>query len=105
MKNLAVAGAERDPVNPDIPTFAEAGIGEIDITGPMCLFAPTGTPDEALAALEVAVQDIAGIKGYGRFMSKNNLAAFHISRADAEAKFETMYEVFTPLVEKTLGRK
>ena len=104
LKNLAVAGAERDPVNPDIPTFAEAGIGDIDITGPMCLFAPTGTPDEALAALESAVQDVAGIKGFGRFMGKNNLAAFHISRSDAEAKLATMYGIFRPLVAKALSQ-
>lgn len=103
LKNLAVAGADRDPVNPDVPTFAEQGLGDIDITGPMCLFAPSGAPDEALAALESAVADVAAIEGFGRFMGKNNLAAFHISRADATAKLATMYDVFEPLVAKALS--
>jgi len=105
VKNLAVAGSKRDPVNPEIPTFAEQGLPEIDITGPMCLFAPKGTPDEALTALEAAVKDVAGIKGFGKFMKKSGLAAFHIPRAEAEAKLANMYSVFKPLVAAALANK
>jgi tripartite-type tricarboxylate transporter receptor subunit TctC len=102
IKVLAVAGAERDPANPDIPTFGEAGLGDVPITGPMCLFAPTGTPDDAIAALEAAVEDVAGKKGYAKYMKKNNLAAFHIPRAEAEVKMASMYTTFKPLVERAL---
>ena len=102
IKVLAVAGAERDTANPDIPTFGEAGLGDVPITGPMCLFAPTGTPKDAIAALEKAVEHVAGTKGYAKYMKKNNLAAFHIPRGEAEKKMAAMYSVFEPLVKKAL---
>ena len=35
-----------------------------------------------------------------KYMKKNNLAAFHIPRAEAEKKMAAMYTVFKPLVEK-----
>ena len=68
----------------------------------MCLFAPTGTPKDAIAALEKAVEHVAGTKGYAKYMKKNNLAAFHIPREEAEKKMAAMYSVFEPLVKKAL---
>lgn len=104
VKNLGVAGSARDPINPDVMTFAEQGLPEVDVTGPMCLFAPAGVPDDAIAALEAAVKDVAGIKGFAKFMKKSGLAAFHIPRADAVAKLDSMYGIFKPLVAQALAK-
>jgi tripartite-type tricarboxylate transporter receptor subunit TctC len=51
---LAVAGDERHPDAPDVPTFNELGYSLV--TGTMrALVVPAGTPDEVVAVLEEAV--------------------------------------------------
>ena len=52
--------------------------------------------------MEKAVEHVAGTKGYAKYMKKNNLAAFHIPRDEAEKKMAAMYSVFEPLVKKAL---
>lgn len=44
VKPLAVASATRFPVYKDVPTFAEAGLPEVDMPGWGGLFVPAGTP-------------------------------------------------------------
>ena len=65
VKGLAVTSPQRTPSLPDIPTFAELGYADFDVSQWYGLFAPPGTPPEivnriqaeiakALAAKEVA---------------------------------------------------
>jgi tripartite-type tricarboxylate transporter receptor subunit TctC len=60
MKAYAVTGATRDPLMPNVPTMAEAGLPALtadpsDWTG---LLAPAGTPPEIIAKLNSAVNDV-----------------------------------------------
>ena len=103
IRNLASAGAERDPMAPDMPTFAEQGIGDMQFTGLMCLFAKKGVSDEVKADIGAAIEHIAGIKGYQKYMSKNALASFYTDAATATAAQDTMYEVMGPVVAKIIA--
>ncbi len=103
IRNLASAGAERDPQAPDMPTFKEQGMGGIEFTGLMCLFAKKGVPDEVKADVGAAIKHIADIKGYKKFMSKNALAAFYTDAATATKAQDTMFEVMTPVVKKIIA--
>ena len=49
MKGLAVSGQARNPLIPDVPTFAEAGLPNFDASFYFALAAPAGTPRELLA--------------------------------------------------------
>ena len=51
VRPLAVSGERRSPSLPDVPTFAEAGIGGMDISNWFGAFVPAGTPPEVLARL------------------------------------------------------
>jgi tripartite-type tricarboxylate transporter receptor subunit TctC len=51
---LAVTTPTRDPALPDIPTFAEAGIADYDVTVWMGLLAPRGTPRAIVMKLNAA---------------------------------------------------
>ena len=49
MKGLAVSGAKRHPLIPDVPTFAEAGLRDFDASFYFALAAPAGTPQDIVA--------------------------------------------------------
>ena len=51
LKGLAVTGTRRQPAAPDIPTFAEAGLPQIDVNEWYGVLAPAGTPKAIVAKL------------------------------------------------------
>lgn len=54
LRALAVTGAERIAALPDVPTLSEAGFPGLQYHGWAALFAPAGTPPEAVRALNAA---------------------------------------------------
>lgn len=48
---LAVSGAKRSPLLPEVPTVAEAGYPGFDATFSLVLFAPKGTPEAIVATM------------------------------------------------------
>ena len=105
IRPLASAGAERDPMAPELPTFSEQGTPGIEFTGLMCLFAANGGPDEVKSDVGAAIEHIAGIKGYKRYMGKNDLASFYTSADDATAAQDVMFDVMGPVVEQILANQ
>jgi tripartite-type tricarboxylate transporter receptor subunit TctC len=61
LRALAVAGGERSPDLPEVPTVHEAGFGDFDASSDYAVFAPAGTPREAIdklhAEIRAALQD------------------------------------------------
>ena len=61
IKALAIATKERSPALPDVPTTAEAGLPQYEVSAWNALFAPKGTPkelvDKLAAALDQALDD------------------------------------------------
>ena len=54
LRALAVLVPTRSPQLPDVPTLAELGYRDFDISGWHALFAPKGVPDEVVAKLNAA---------------------------------------------------
>lgn len=52
---VAIDGANRSPLLPDVPIYAEAGLGNYPIHTWMGLFAPAETPDEVVTRVNQAV--------------------------------------------------
>ncbi len=105
IRALASAGAERDPMAPDLATFGEQGTAGIDFTGLMCLFGANGISDEVKADVGAAIEHIAGISGYQRYMKGNDLAAFYTDSATATAAQDTMFEVMGPVVAEIIANQ
>ena len=105
IRALASAGAERDPMAPDLPTFGEQGTSGIDFTGLMCLFGASGIPDEVKEDVGAAIEHIAAIEGYQRYMRGNDLASFYTSSADATSAQDTMFEIMGPVVAEILANQ
>lgn len=52
---LAVSGAKRSPLLPEVPTVAQAGFPGFDATFSLLLFAPRGTPQPVIDAMHTAL--------------------------------------------------
>jgi tripartite-type tricarboxylate transporter receptor subunit TctC len=55
---LGVASAARHPHVPDVPTFREAGLADVNLATWIFLMAPAATPDAVVALLNRTVNDI-----------------------------------------------
>jgi tripartite-type tricarboxylate transporter receptor subunit TctC len=60
VRALAVTSPKRSALLPEIPTLAEAGMPEFDLYTWFGMFAPSGTPPEAVARIQREV--VAGLK-------------------------------------------
>jgi tripartite-type tricarboxylate transporter receptor subunit TctC len=58
IRGLAVTGAARQPSLPDVPTFKEAGLPGIDLTGWLGLYGPPRMPGDVRQMLGNAVAEI-----------------------------------------------
>lgn len=54
LRPLVIAAAKRNPALPDVPTFGEVGLGEINEPSWYGLVAPAGTPDDVVQTLYAA---------------------------------------------------
>lgn len=57
VRAIAVTSAQRSPSLPDVPTVAESGLPNVDVTAWFALYAPKGTPPEAVEKLIAAAKD------------------------------------------------
>ncbi|HKY00936.1 MAG TPA: tripartite tricarboxylate transporter substrate binding protein [Burkholderiales bacterium] len=51
LKAIAITGAKRSPIFPDVPTFAESGYPEVESYAWYGMFAPAGIPKDLLAKI------------------------------------------------------
>ena len=58
LRALAVSTAQRSPVLPDVPTLAEAGVKDIDITQWVGIFAPGETPQGIVEKLNRDINQV-----------------------------------------------
>lgn len=100
IKILGVPASERDPANPDVPTFGEQGLEALDVTGPMCLYGPTGLPDEVVQDVSAAVEEVVGMEGFERFLGRSGLAALHLTPEEGAENLANLMETFEPVIEE-----
>ena len=55
LKTLAVTGAKRTPLAPELPTIAEAGVPGYEVSGWYGMVAPAKTPAAVIARLNTAI--------------------------------------------------
>jgi tripartite-type tricarboxylate transporter receptor subunit TctC len=56
LRALAVTGAKRSPILPDVPSVAEAGLKDAEVYEWNAVFAPAGTPEAIVQKLSAALQ-------------------------------------------------
>lgn len=83
LRALAIAGARRNPVAPQVPTLAERGIAGVELTSWGGISVPAGTPDAVVDTLYKAFSEalrqpkvIASLQGNGGLVDVRDGAAF-----------------------------
>ncbi len=86
MRALAVSGAQRLPMLPNVPTFAEAGYPGVMTEGWLCMVAPAGLPAPIRQRLADEIRKImasadgqatiAGMSGFAESMTPEQSAAY-----------------------------
>lgn len=58
VRAIAVSGAERYPLHPDVPTVKETGVADLELESWFGLFAPSATPPEVLTRLRTELAKV-----------------------------------------------
>ena len=58
IKGFAVSSPYRQPMLPDVPTFAEAGVPGVVVTGWLGIYGPPGMPEDVRRKLGVAIVEV-----------------------------------------------
>ena len=99
MRALAVTSAKRSPVLPDVPTMAEAGVANVEVTSWQAIVAPKGLPADVRAKAHAAfVEALNSPKVKEQFTSigfemvTNTPAEFAAFQQKEYAKWKTVIE-------------
>lgn len=82
LRAIAVAGAERTPVLPDLPTVAESGVPGYDYASWIGIVAPAGTPDPVVDRLSGELAKVLKSPDTVKRLSENGIDPFVMSPQD-----------------------
>ena len=98
MRALAVNSAERDAVMNEVPSFAELGFAFADVSSPVIVLAPKGTPPEVIAQLQTILAELSAHPQFAEVLAKRGTGPVFASGADAKATLTLMKTDVAPLV-------
>lgn len=92
LRPLVLVSDKRDMFSPEVPTFAELGLTVPLISSPIVIFAPKGTPEDVVSALQDAVATAAASESFKGLMVNGNNAPGYMPGAETRAKLLQMQE-------------
>jgi len=101
---LAVSGAARNPMHPDVPTITETGVATIELESWFGLFAPSKTPGEVLERLRSDLARVLSQRELADTFVKGGGKPLELSVAQARALVQRDVEQWSRLV-RTIGIK
>lgn len=96
---LGIAAEKRSGLYKDIPTFRENGV-DLVIGSFHAVFAPKGTPGEAIAILEAALDKTMNEKEVNDQMIKSGLGLVYLNRRDGAAFIAQQDATYKALIEE-----
>ena len=102
LKALLTAGDKRNPLLPDVPTLAEAGLPALQAKSWAGLFVPAGTPENVTARLHREFSAIAGEREFqDKHLRRLGLAPAQMERGQFKAFVAADQRAWAPLVKQT----
>jgi tripartite-type tricarboxylate transporter receptor subunit TctC len=98
LRAIGVTSATRDLVFDAVPTFSEQGLPQMQLSGPIAIYAPAGVPEEVVAKLTEAIAAAAQSDTYLGMAQEAGLSAGYLSAMDADATIATVTEMLAPIV-------
>lgn len=99
IKALAITGAKRSAALPDVPTAAESGLAGYDLTSWHGLFAPAGTPREAIDRLQREIARVAHTPDVRQRVEGTGNESVGSTPEEFDAKFKTDVARFKKIVQ------
>jgi tripartite-type tricarboxylate transporter receptor subunit TctC len=101
VKGLAVSSAVRSPLLPDVPTAAEAGLADYELTSWFGFVAPAGTPPAIIARLNKELTRIAQLPATKEKLAEQGLEAHSTTPEEFAALIRADSKRWGELVEKS----
>ena len=98
LRGLAVSSGERTPLLKDLPTMIELGFADFDITGALGIFAPAGTPKEALERLSTEIMRVVLLPEVKDGMARDGYIVKPMGPAAFEAFLRTKLQQIEKIV-------
>ena len=101
VKALGVPSKERNPLLPDVTTFAEQGLATPpDMFGWWVIVAPSGTPDPILDKLNAELVKVLNMPEVRTTLLNNGVVAMSTTREEATKYQQEQLEVWRRLVKE-----
>jgi tripartite-type tricarboxylate transporter receptor subunit TctC len=101
IKALAVTSTKRSPLAPDVPTTAEAGIGNVEFEVLYLLMAPAATPADVIAKLQMEVGAALATPDVQEALKGLDLTILNETGAAAEARLAKNRERYAVTIRNT----
>jgi tripartite-type tricarboxylate transporter receptor subunit TctC len=102
LKYLAIAAPKRHPSYPDVPTVAEAGgPPNVELRTWVGLFAPAGTPKEAIESLNAGIAKVMSDTDVKSRLNAVGFTAWSGPAAELKKALEDDFKVFGVIAKKT----
>jgi tripartite-type tricarboxylate transporter receptor subunit TctC len=98
LRGLAIAGTQRWPLLPDVPTVAESGFPEFEAAVWYAFLAPTGTPPDILAKLNEASNAYLKTKAAADLYEKLGIQAAGGTPQELKAFIDAELEKWAPII-------
>jgi tripartite-type tricarboxylate transporter receptor subunit TctC len=98
LRMLAVTSAQRDPLLPDLPTMAEAGVPGYEATGWHGVFAPRGTPMAIVERLNTEIVRILGTPEMAAIWAKQGMGTSKATSAQLARRVRADYDFYGRLI-------
>jgi tripartite-type tricarboxylate transporter receptor subunit TctC len=95
---LATSGATRSPLLPEVPTFAESGLGGVEGTAWFAVYAPAKTPDATVRQLNAAINKALAAPEVRERFTRLGLEPTGGSPADLAARMAQDTAKWAPIV-------
>ncbi|MFZ2737536.1 MAG: tripartite tricarboxylate transporter substrate binding protein [Burkholderiaceae bacterium] len=101
VQGLGVTGKERSPLLPTVPTFAEAGFGDYNMSYWWGVAAPSGTPAAVLTRLNLEIAKAAEKARLRDSFVAQGARAVTSSQIEANKRVEDEIQVWKTIIQKT----
>jgi tripartite-type tricarboxylate transporter receptor subunit TctC len=97
---LAITTGQRSPLNPEWPTLAQEGAGDISASNWTALLAPKGTPQPIIDKLQAKVVDILNLPDVKSRFAAGGVSTIPSTPAELEAKIKLELATYRLVIEK-----
>jgi tripartite-type tricarboxylate transporter receptor subunit TctC len=98
LRGLAIAAKTRSPLLPDVPTSAEAGYPGFELEAWVALFAPAGTPTDALKRVTDAVKQVLETEEIRKATASSGIEARYMTPAQLDQVVKTDLEYWSKVI-------